>query len=176
MSANKKARKDFVTKEFFILFTPFLASYLWTVFYEAGYAEVFGIPYDLISLNSYGVLLTNRLTLLAGTVAFLWIGLYYNLLPSLTSPLFKGLITVILILAISLGFTFGRSEATSKKIFPVLNTEPPMVVVKIYGDKLVAAKFNPKTRVVRKEFSIFKLGEHKNLSFSIRTVGPLIVK
>lgn len=173
--SEKPARRDFITKEIFILITPFLASYLWTIFYEAGFAMVHGIPFDFIDLNIADILLTNRLTLLAATIAFIWIGLYYNLLPSATSPIFKGLITLLLIVSISLGFVFGREDAKNKIDYLVANTHPESVVLKIYQDTFVLAPFDRANKVVYKNFTIRKVGEG-NLQLSTQAVGPLTSK
>lgn len=173
--SEKPAKRDFITKEIFILITPFLASYLWTIFYEAGFAMAHGIPFDFIDLNVVDILLTNRLTLLAATIAFIWIGLYYNLLPSATSPIFKGLITLLLIVSISLGFVFGYDDAKSKIDYLVANTHPESVVLKIYEDTLILAPFDRTSKIVYKSFTIRKLGEG-NLQLSTQAVGPLISK
>lgn len=172
--SQKGGKRDFITKELFILITPFLASYLWLFFYEAGVAQYYGIPVDLIDLNIADILLTNRLTLLAATIAFLWIGLYYNLLPSMSSPLFKGIITLLLIISISLGFVFGRIDAESRVEHMVLNTNPESVVLGIYDDKMIAAPFDRQTKTLYPKFSIYIIGQSPELTMSPQNVGPLI--
>lgn len=171
--SEKPVKRDFITKEIFILVTPFLASYLWTIFYEAGFAMVYGIPFDFINLNVIDILLTNRLTLLAATIAFLWIGLYYNLLPSATSAVFKGLITLLLIVSISLGFVFGQNDAKTRVDYLVANTRPESVVLKIYDDTIILAPFDRVSKAVFKSFTIHKVGASP-LQFTTQAVGPLV--
>lgn len=176
MAQSEKApRRDFITKEIFILITPFLASYLWTIFYEAGFAQVYGIPYDFIDLKMIDVMLTNRLTLIAATIGFLWIGLYYNLIPNATSPLFKSVITLFLIVSLSLGFVFGHTDAVNRTEYVVLNTVPESVIIKIYGDKVVSAPFDREKRVLYKSFTVHRLGDDSGLTLSPQSVGPLEV-
>lgn len=170
----KPKSRDFITKEFFILFSPFLAAYLWNIFYEAGYAQVFGLPLALIQLDAIDVLLTNRLTLIAATLAFLWIGLYYNLLPSMTSPLFKGLITLLLILAISLGFFFGRSSAHNKSEYlTTMYQGKDLIVLRVYQDNIITSPFDRTQKTMGKAFHIFKVGARPNLLLTLEKIGPL---
>lgn len=171
----KTKARDFVTKELFILFTPFFAAYLWSMFYEAGYAEVFNIPSSLIQLDIMDVLLANRLTLIAATVAFLWIGLYYNLLPSLQSPLFRGLITILLILAVGLGFFFGRSNAQNNLQFLTTSyNNQELVVLRVYRDNIVTAPLNRSGKKILPSFYIFKVGKKPHLKLDLETIGPLV--
>lgn len=170
----KSKSRDFITKEFFILFSPFLAAYLWNIFYEAGYAKVFGIPMALIQLDAIDVLLTNRLTLIAATLAFLWIGLYYNLLPSMTSPLFKGLITLLLILAISLGFFFGRSSAYNKSEYlTAVYRGKNLIVLRVYRDNIITSPFDRDKKTLSQAFHVFKVGAKPNLLLTLEKTGPL---
>ena len=170
---EKIPRRDFVTKEIFILMVPFLSCSLWTLFYEGGFATVFGIPVELISLNLVNVMLSNRLALITATIAFLWIGLYYNLLPSASSTLFRGFITLALLIVLGLGFFFGRTDALHHQEFLVANTTPETVVLKIYGENIVTAPFNRATKSVYKSFNILKLGHDKNLTLTLQNIGPL---
>lgn len=170
---EKPPRKDFITKEIFILVTPILASYLWTIFYEAGYAQVFGIPHEFISLKLVDVLLANRLTLIAATLAFLWIGIYYNLLPTATSMPFKVFITFLLVVSIALGFSIGHIEAITRSEFLVTNTNPPSAVLRIYGDMMVTAPFDKANKTVLKSFSILRTSDDPKLSLTLQEIGPL---
>lgn len=167
-------RKDFVTKEIFIMLTPILASYLWTIFYEGGFAQYYGIPVDFIDLSFIDILLTNRLTLLAATIAFLWIGLYYNLFPNAGGTPFKALITVFLVIAISMGYVLGRTDATNKVEYLITNTQPESVVLQIFGNTLITAPINREEKTVQKSFSIHKIGEEPHLRLTLDNVGPLV--
>lgn len=176
MSQIQKKKREFVTKELFIALTPLLASYLWTIFFEAGYASNFGIPFDFIALNITDILLTNRLSLMAAAVGFLWIGLYYNLIPSFSSPIFKFIITLSLGLSIALGFAAGQRHAETKVAYFRLNTSRPTVVLRIYGDKMVAATFSPESKTMQRSFSIHLVGKDPTLRLTFEHLGPLKVE
>ncbi|EKD50696.1 MAG: hypothetical protein ACD_62C00453G0001 [uncultured bacterium] len=169
---SKKADNK-ITKELAMFLVPLAAAYLFITFYEAGYSAFFGIPLDLISVNITQVLLTNRLTLMVAVIAFLWIGLYYNILPSTSSPFFKGMISVILILSFALGIAFGRSDAASQKNFLVSNTEPEQAVLRIYNNTIISASFDRNNKTVFKTFSIRPIDQSNNILFHNETIGPL---
>lgn len=168
-----KEKRDKVTKEFALFLTPLVAAYLFITFYESGYTSFYGIPHYLISINITDIVLTNRMTLMAAVLAFLWIALYYNVLPSANSPLFKGMITFIVLLALALGFFFGKNDAQKKVEFLVINSTPEQVVLKIYDDKLITAPFDRKTKTIERIFLIGKVGSDSHLMYSLENVGPL---
>lgn len=173
MSQLQSKSREFVTKEIFIALTPLLASYMWTIFYEAGFSRYFGIPYDLISLDMTDVFLTNRLSLMAAVIGFLWIGLYYNLMPSFSSLAFKAIITLFLGLAISVGAYFGNYSARTMTEYYTLNTNPEQVVLRIYGDNIISAPFELTSRTIKREFYIHKVGTEAGLSLSVKKLGEL---
>lgn len=171
-----KERKNWVTKEIFIFIVPFIAAYMCAVIYEAGYADYFHIPFGLISVSVNNIFLTTRLVLMVATIAFLWIGLYYKILPSAASPVFQGIITFILILALALAFQFGKSEAQKNTEFLVMQSEPEIVVLRVYGDTLVAATFNRNTHELGTGIKILDIHELGDKMFKNETIGPLLVK
>lgn len=169
-----KERKNWVTKEIFIFIVPFIAAYLCAVIYEAGYADYFHIPFGLIQISMNNIFLTTRLVLMVATIAFLWIGLYYKILPSASSPVFQGLVTFILILALALAFQFGRSEAQRNTEYLVLEGTPETAVLRIYGDTLVAASFNRSTHELGQTFILLDIHELSGRIFKNENIGPLI--
>lgn len=174
--SENKGKRNWVTKEIVVGVAPVMAAYFFMAFYQAGYCSVFGIPFEFITLNFIDVILTNRLTLMVAVIAFLWIGLYYNFLPSVSSPIFRGFITLILILAISLGVIFGRSDAQNREEFLIANSEPERIVLKIYGNHIILADFNRATREVHRSFSIQDLSTQPSLTYKLELIGPVIVK
>lgn len=176
MSSISKESKDRITKELALAITPIFAAYLFITFYEAGFVSVYSIPYDLISINITDIVLTNRITLMVAVLAFLWIGLYYNILPSANSPVFKGMITFMVILGISLGFTFGKFDALRKTDYLVMNTEPEQVVLKIYRNKVISAAFDRKHKTVKKQFSFTRVGDNADRVYRLEKLGPLTPK
>lgn len=173
MSQLQSKPREFVTKEIFIALTPILASYVWTIFYEAGFSRYYGIPYELISLDMTDVFLTNRLSLMAAVIGFLWIGLYYNLMPSFRSMTFKAIITLFLGLAISVGAYFGNYSARTMTEFYTLNSNPEQVVLRIYGDNIISAPFDLTSHTIKREFYIHKVGGNEALSLSVKQLGEL---
>ena len=173
MSQTITKAREFVTKEIFIGLIPFLASYMWTIFYEAGFSNYFQIPHELISLSLTDVFLTNRLSLLAAVVGFLWIGLYYNLMPSFSSTAFKGIITVFLALSIGLGAYFGNYAASANVYFYKLNTNPEQVVLRIYDDKIISAVYHPDQKTFERQYFIHEIGTEPALSMTYGPIGPL---
>lgn len=176
MGQNKEG-KNWVTKEVFIFIVPFVAAYLCAVIYEAGYATYFHIPYGFIEISINSIFLTTRLVLMVATIAFLWIGLYYKILPSASSPIFQGLVTFILILALILAFQFGAAEASKNTEYLVLHQKDggEAAVLRVYGDTLIAAPFNRATRQMHLDFHILNKKDLGNYTFSSEIVGPLVV-
>lgn len=174
MGSAERDKKNRVTKELALALTPVAAAYLFMIFYEAGFSSYFGIPIELIEINITDVFLTNRLTLIAAVIAFLWIGLYYNVLPSTNSPVFKGLITAILILSLWLGFKFGKTDASTREEFLVTTDQPEYVVLTIYGDNFIMAPIDRQTHTFKRQFKIMKVGKDKGLVYKVEKVGPLL--
>lgn len=154
--------------------TPIAAAYLFITFYEAGFTSYYGLPINLIDINATDVFLTNRLTLMVAVLAFLWIGLYYEVLPSANSPVFKGLITFILILALWLGFSFGKSDAKNKREYLVTNNSADRVVIRIYRNNVIMAPFNREQKTIEKNFYIHNLGTDPQMQYKLQNVGPLV--
>lgn len=174
--SNEPEKKNRITKELALAITPIAAAFLFVIFYEAGFSYFFGIPSSLIKVHLSDVVLTNRMTLIIVAVAFLWIGLYYNVLPSANSALFKGIITFILLLIFFLGYQSGNWEAKNRQDYLVLSTNPELVVLRIYGDNAVAAPFNRQAKTIEKEFTVHKVGDDPKLEYRWETIGPLTTK
>lgn len=172
--SSDRDKRNHMTKELALALTPIAAAYLFIAFYEAGYSGYYGIPIDLIKISFNDVLLTNRLTLMVAVLAFLWIGLYYNVLPSANSPVFKGVITVILILCLWMGFNFGYYDAQKKTEYLLTNTDMgEFVVLKIYGDTIVTAQFNRNSKKFKRNFRIHLAGQNPELTYHLEQVGPI---
>lgn len=173
MGTSVRDRKNRITKELGLALTPIAAAYLFILFYEAGFASYFGIPIDFIEIRITDIFLTNRLTLIAAVIAFLWIGLYYDMLPSASSPVFKGLITAILVLSLWLGFTFGKYDARTKENFLVTNERPEYVVLVIYGENIIMAPLDRAKNAFSKRFKVAKVGRDGDKVYKMERVGPL---
>ncbi len=70
----------------------------------------------------------------------------------------------------------GLARAVNQSKFLVLDTSPEMVVLRVYGDRMIAAPFNRKTQEVESKFVIKVLGEDNNLVISPEDVGSLKLK
>ena len=172
--SESKRKKNLVTKEIAMAVTPIAAAYLFITFYEAGFTSFYGLPISIIDINVTDVFLTNRLTLMVAVIAFLWIGLYYNVLPSANSPIFKGMITIILVSSLWLGVSFGKSDAKNKIEYLTLTNKSPHVVIKIYGNNVITAPYNKDMKTFEKSFTIHELGKEEKLTYNLQKVGPLI--
>jgi hypothetical protein len=104
----------------------------------------------------------------------LWIGLYYKILPSASSPIFQGIITFILILALALAFQFGAADARRKVHFYVVDGPEESVVLRVYGDTMIYAPFDRVKREVQKSFTLHPLSQPLPARLKLEKVGPLI--
>jgi hypothetical protein len=166
-------KKNRVTKELALLVIPLLAAYIFVVFFEAGYASFFGIPFELLSVKWIDIFLANRFTLIVAVVAFLWIGLYYNFLPSASSPVFKGMVTLIFFLCLSFGFMFGQNKAKNQSEYLTLETTPKQVVLKMSRKYSITAQLDTLNNVILRKYQIHELGKDSSLVFKLENIGPL---
>lgn len=83
------------------------------------------------------------------------------------------LLVCFVILSTIIAQNAGLAEAVKQKDFLVLGTSPEMVVLRIYGDKMITAPFDRKTQEVQSRFVIKKVGEDDNLVISPEEIGPL---
>jgi hypothetical protein len=70
----------------------------------------------------------------------------------------------------------GRFEAMWKKEFLVPASRPESVILSTFGDNMIVAPFDRKTKEVERSFSILKKGEDPNLLLRWEMVGPLQVR
>jgi len=89
-----------------------------------------------------------------------------------------GATTAWIILGI-FGFLFimyfsGYDAAKTQKDYFIPSTNQNSVVLRIYGDNLICAPFDIKTKKVEKAFFIFKISDGYNPQLKLTTVGPLI--
>jgi hypothetical protein len=96
------------------------------------------------------------------------------LFPNAGGTPFKALITVFLVIAISMGYVLGRTDATNKVEYLITNTQPESVVLQIFGNTLITAPIDRAAKTVQKSFSIHKIGEEPHLRLTIDNVGPLV--
>jgi hypothetical protein len=99
-------------------------------------------------------------------------GLFQQIASRTGNTLF--LVVGLLIVGIGLVTLAGRGKALKQTHFPVTNTVPEMVVLRIYGDNMICAPFDRKTREVKKTFSVLKIAEDSKLIINIENIGPLI--
>jgi hypothetical protein len=84
-----------------------------------------------------------------------------------------GLFLFLLLVGGFLIHNAGRSKALTQRTFLVTNTSPEMVVLRIYGDKMVCAPFDRTTREVDQSFVILKIAEDSHLMLHREEIGPL---
>lgn len=70
-------------------------------------------------------------------------------------------------------FSAGRATAAWKKTFLVAEDLPRTVVLQKYGDILVCAPFDRKTKKIEEPFLIRRMTEISGLRFTVQSIGPL---
>ncbi len=175
-----KDKKNRVTKEMALALTPLAAAYFFITFFNAGRADYFGIPYSLINISFIDIILSNRLALIAAVIAFLWTGLYYNLLPNVNSPIFRGIITAILIFSLWIGFNAGRFDAKSQINYLVVHNQQNLslpdenlAVVRLDNKSIIAVPFNKVTRQFSPSFVMLERDSAMTLKLTHENIGPL---
>lgn len=78
-----------------------------------------------------------------------------------------------LIIATLLAGLVGLSEATRQRDFLITNTTPEMVVLRVYGENMICARFDRQNKEVKKSFSILKVAEDPKLLLNLERIGPL---
>lgn len=97
-------------------------------------------------------------------------------LPILFTEWFgRGWVPAALILSglLLLAFVVGNGEASRKERFLTLKSSPDMVVLRSYGDLLIAARFDREQKLVSNELLLIRLTEHQRAEFYNEMVGPL---
>jgi hypothetical protein len=87
------------------------------------------------------------------------------------SPLF--FVGTLLFFGISLSGAYGTYVASHKADFYVVPSSPESVLLTIYGDTVVAARFERKTNTFQRDFIIMKVSGSSPLNLRMETVGPL---
>ncbi|MEA3490148.1 MAG: hypothetical protein U9R44_07440 [Candidatus Omnitrophota bacterium] len=84
-------------------------------------------------------------------------------------------IMFILNVVILIVFTrlLGQIYASRTETFPVPLKSPDSVVLRIYGDKLICAKFNRKEKTIEPVFSIYNTTDPLRQELRLEKVGPL---
>lgn len=77
------------------------------------------------------------------------------------------------LLTLGLALLVGDAEATRKVNFLTLKGEPDVAVVRNYGDLIIGAKFDGKSKETTGEFRFLWVSDKKEVSFVLAPVGPL---
>jgi len=81
------------------------------------------------------------------------------------------LMCILFLFAIS--YFSGQSRAYRQEDFPTVVTSPDMVILRMYRDKLIAARLNRQSKTVESDFRIFSA---EGVTLRIERVGPLRAK
>jgi hypothetical protein len=87
------------------------------------------------------------------------------------STVVTGFLYVWIIL--SLSHAAGRSSALRQREFLVTSTSPEMVVLRVYGDNLIAAPLDRERKRVQRSFVILRMAADPKLQLRLERVGPL---
>lgn len=70
----------------------------------------------------------------------------------------------------------GQSAALRQSRFLVASTSPEMVVLRVYGDKIICVPFNRDTRQVEQSFVVLRMAQDPDLMLRPEDIGPFNVK
>jgi hypothetical protein len=98
----------------------------------------------------------------------------HTILDELMVRFGPGVLVVVIYIAAGLfvGWSLGRAEAVNKVDYLVPASNPSLVVLRIYGDTVVAANFDRRHRRVGRDFVIWKISG-QGVRLNLRRVGPL---
>lgn len=84
------------------------------------------------------------------------------------------LLPILILFALLLfAYLVGHGEATGKERFLTLKSSPDVVVLRNYGDLLIAARFDRARKVVSEELVLIRLGNDQKAEFFNEVIGPL---
>lgn len=83
------------------------------------------------------------------------------------------LVLLFLILSYTFSYSVGRSNAVHRHKFLVAGTSPEMVVLRVYGGKMICAPFNRSSAEINQSFVVLKTAEDPDLMLTLEEVGPL---
>lgn len=80
---------------------------------------------------------------------------------------------VVIVMAIVVGARVsGFIKAEGENLYALTDEAEPKVILAIFGDTAVAAKYDPSTKTVSETFTLYELGKAMP-SFTIRNIGPI---
>ena len=80
---------------------------------------------------------------------------------------------VIAVGFVILSYFIGVSRASQQVEFLVCGDKPPLAVLRVYGDSIICASFNPTNRVVEPRFVFLEKKGSIERSFELKKIGPL---
>ncbi len=78
----------------------------------------------------------------------------------------------IFLLSIVVSFLLGELIPRFTYTYTVVDTNPQMILVQKYGDKIICIPFNRRNKTFKKEFIVLNLGD-KKIDFKSETLGKL---
>jgi hypothetical protein len=83
---------------------------------------------------------------------------------------------VILSVLLLLAYMVGQGEAMRKERFLLLKWSHDVVILRTYGDTVIAARFDRTQKLVSDELMLMRLGTDQKWEFLNQAVGPLTVE
>ena len=102
---EKQTTKNWFSEGFIIASSPIVA-YMFTFAYEAGFARVFGIPLEFITLNLKRVFIVASVLLTIVGLLFWLANLIFMVSPKETNPIYRGFIRLSLPVLLFVVFIF----------------------------------------------------------------------
>ena len=69
-------------------------------------------------------------------------------------------------------YYIGQGEARRQEVFYILD-DARYVVLRTYGDNILAARFDPKTRTIKRQYAVIKISAGKPVHLSETKLGRL---
>lgn len=84
------------------------------------------------------------------------------------------LVIFFLVIGILTSRSIGLAEAVNQKAFPVINSSPDLIVVRIYNDLMICTSIDESSKKISEDFIILKISDNPNLFFHVENIGPVI--
>jgi len=83
------------------------------------------------------------------------------------------LAVVVIIVVNGLSWIVGNGDAHKQTRFQTLAAYPEHVVLRVYGDRIIAGKANAETRGLDPQFIVFNISDSTAVRLETKTLGPL---
>ena len=117
---------------------------------------------------------------------FVWPILYYRSRPTVAErllefedalqigvPAYISVVILLFLLGTYNAYLHGRVTAERQSTYLVFEDAPDVAVIRVYSDIILAVPFDSKTRTVKRQVLLRKIGEDSTIRLTYSDVGPL---